>query len=93
LKEAMPLTMTFHKIGNAIFIDPVTEEEEASESRLSMAISFIKKDAYINALQKGGSIPFSVEETNHILDNAVKINKKLQDNFLEKLKKAEKSAK
>jgi len=90
LKEAMPLTMTFHKLGNTIFIDPITEEEEASEARLSVAISQIKKENYINALQKGGSVPFTLEETNFILDNVNKIHKKLQDTFLEKLKKAEK---
>jgi exosome complex component RRP42 len=91
LKEAMPLTMTFHKLGNAIFIDPVTEEEESSEARLSVAVSQIKKENYINALQKGGSVPFTIEETNFILDNVSKIHKKLQDTFLEKLKKAEKA--
>ena len=91
LKEAMPLTMTFHKLGDSIFIDPVIEEEEASEARLSIAISNIKKESYINALQKGGSITFTVDELNHILDSSVKVHKKLQDLFLEKLKKAEKS--
>jgi exosome complex component RRP42 len=93
LKEAMPLTMTFHKLGSSIFVDPVTEEEEASEARLSIAISNIKKESYINALQKGGSIPFTEDELNHILDNSVKVHKKLQDLFLEKLKKAEKVSK
>jgi exosome complex component RRP42 len=93
LKEAMPLTMTFHKVGNSIYTDPTTEEEEASEARLSLAFSHLKKEGYINALQKGGSTPFTVEELNHILDNASKLNKKLQDSFLEKLKKAEKASK
>jgi exosome complex component RRP42 len=91
LKEAMPLTTTYHKLGDSIFIDPVTEEEEASQARLSIAISQLKKDSNINALQKGGSVPFTVDELNHILDNAAKIHKKLQDSFLEKLKKSEKA--
>lgn len=93
LKEAMPLTMTFHKVGNSIYVDPVTEEEEASEARLSIAVSQLKKENYINALQKGGNIPFSIDEMTFILDNVGKVHKKLQDEFLEKLKKAEKAAK
>jgi exosome complex component RRP42 len=92
LKEAMPLTTTYHKLGNSMFIDPDTEEEEASEARLSVAVSQLKKEDYINALQKGGSIPFSAEEMAYILDNVSKVHKKLQDNFLDKLKKAEKAA-
>jgi len=90
LNETMPLTTTFHKLGNQILIDPTTEEEDASEARLSIAISQKKKDHFINAMQKGGKVPFTVEEINTILDNVPKISKKLQEVFEEKLKKAEK---
>jgi exosome complex component RRP42 len=92
LKEAMPLTITFNKLGSSIYVDPVIEEEESSEARLSIAVSQIKKENYINALQKGGSVPFSLDEMNFILDNVGKVHKKLQDTFLEKLKKSEKAS-
>src|SRR3989338_5204216 len=52
LSEAMPITLTFHKIDDRLFVDPITEEEESSEARLSIAISK-NKEIRINALQKG----------------------------------------
>jgi len=92
LNEKMPLTMTFHKLGDQILVDPLTEEEEASEARLSMAVSIQKKEEFIHALQKGGKVTFTIEELHHIFDSMPKVLKKLRENFEEKLKKAEKKA-
>lgn len=89
LSEKMPLTITFNKIGSSLFVDPVTEEEESSEARLTLEVSSEKKSEYINALQKGGEVTFTVEELNEILDNLPKVYKKLNESFMEKLKKAE----
>jgi exosome complex component RRP42 len=90
LSDKMPLTMTFYKIGKHMIIDPITEEEEASDARLTFAISTDKKDEFINALQKGGDHPMTIEEINTLIDTSFKVYKKLKDTFNKELKKKEK---
>ncbi|MBI5149008.1 exosome complex protein Rrp42, partial [Candidatus Pacearchaeota archaeon] len=84
LTENMPLTLTFHKIGKSIILDPISEEEESSESRMSVAISLNKKNVVINALQKGKAAALTQEEIFYILDNAAIEAKKLHEEVLEK---------
>ena len=79
LNEAFPVTMTFYKIGQKFVLDPVTEEEEASEARLSVAISATKKEESINAMQKGGDFTLSMEDVDMMLEVASKEVKKLHD--------------
>ena len=87
LNDAVPLAMTFHKIGNSIILDPTTEEEMASEARLTVAISKDKKGEVINAMQKGGLQPFTEKEVFQIIDHAEKEFSKVFKTFEEKLKK------
>jgi len=87
LTDKMPLSLTFYKIGKHFVLDPTTEEEDASEARLTLAISTDKKEDFINALQKGGEDPFTIEETNTIIDNAFKMHKKLKELFNKEMKK------
>jgi len=86
LTDKIPLTQTFHKIGNNLILDPVTEEEEMSDARLTVEISTDKKEDFINALQKGGNVPFTVEEIHAIIDNAFKGYKKLKEVFNKEIK-------
>ena len=90
LTDLRPLALTFHKIGKNIILDPTTEEEETSEARLTVEISTDKKEDSINALQKGGDNPFTIEEANEIIDAAFKQYKKLDDVFSDELKKKSK---
>jgi exosome complex component RRP42 len=69
LEKNMPLTITFHKIGEKILVDPISEEEKASEARLSIALSE-DKEVLINAVQKGEAGVFSEEEAGKIIDLA-----------------------
>lgn len=71
LTESMPITMTFHKIGKNIILDPIAEEEESSEARLSIAISKLGKELMVNAVQKGNETPLTKEEVVAIIDYAV----------------------
>ena len=73
LTENIPFSMTFHKIGGGIILDPTREEEDASEARLTLAISCPKKDKIINAMQKGGIDSFSIDELNNIIDQSEKV--------------------
>ncbi len=58
LKDMNPFTITVHKIGNHLIVDPTREEEDVSETKISVGSS----DGIINSLQKGNSNYFSVEE-------------------------------
>ena len=86
IKEDFPLTMTFYKIGNNFVLDPTTEEEGASEAKLSIAISTSKKGEEINALQKDGEETFSIDEVKLMIDTAIKEVKKLSASFDKSLK-------
>ena len=69
----IPLSCTIHKIGDTLVVDPCKEEEDASEARITIAIS----EQGIHAMQKGESEELSIEEFNVILDLAEKNHKKL----------------
>lgn len=90
LTEHMPFTMTFHKIGKSIILDPTNEEEEASEARLTIAISPRDKKQYINAMQKGNEKEFSQEEVFGMLDKAENQWQKLYPEIIEKIENAKK---
>jgi len=73
LTERIPFSMTFYKIKDKILIDPNRDEEDAADSRLTIALSEYKKEKIINAMQKGGIAPFSIEELEKILAHSEKI--------------------
>jgi len=81
LADNIPFSMTFYKIGEHFVLDPVTEEEEASDAHLTFAVSSTKKGENINAAQKGGSVPLTIEEVSAIIDNATKEYKKIEAAF------------
>ena len=58
LRKMNPFTITVHKIGKHLIVDPTREEEDVSEARISVGSS----DGIIHSLQKGDSGYFSVEE-------------------------------
>ena len=89
----MPLTTTFFKIADKIFIDPTTEEEEATDGRLTFEISNNGKEEMINAMQKGGEATFTLEEVEMMAEEATKMFKKLNILVQEEVKKFEKGAK
>ena len=84
LTKDIPLTFTFHKIGNSIILDPSVEEEETSEARLSVALSS-KKEVIINAMQKGGEEAFSPDEVLKIVDAAEKKYKEIEKDIFNKI--------
>jgi len=89
LKE-MPFMLTIHKIGKSIILDPITEEEESSEARVSFAISPEKKEAIINAIQKGGEKELTKKEVFEIIDVAIGEWKRIYPTIVEKITEAEK---
>jgi len=90
LTEDLPLTITFHKLGENVFIDPTKEEERASEGRLTIEMSQAKKDIMINAMQKGEESSLDNETIDKMLNEVEKIFKNLKNLVDAELKKAEK---
>ena len=89
LTEYFPFNMTFHKIGDKIILDPIVEEEESSEARISLAFSQGK----INSAQKGNEEPFELSEMFEIFEIAEKKAKEMTKELEEKIEKAIKSKK
>ncbi len=58
LKKMNPFAITIHKIGSNLILDPTREEEDVSETRMTVGSS----EGIIYSLQKGNSGYFSVEE-------------------------------
>jgi len=76
--DNVPFAMTFYKLGEHFVLDPTTEEEEASDSRITISVSSTKKGEMVNAMQKGGKVPMTIEEVGTVIDNAAKEYKKLE---------------
>jgi exosome complex component RRP42 len=73
-----PITVTTAKIGDKLVVDPIGEEEQVMDARISFAID---DDGNICAIQKGGSGYFEpqeiVEAAKIAKDKAKELRKKL----------------
>ncbi|MDP2926502.1 MAG: RNA-binding protein [Nanoarchaeota archaeon] len=79
LTENIPFSMTFHKIGDKLIIDPNRGEEDASDSRITLAISCPKtgKDKWINSMQKGDITAITLDEITEIVSESEKVYDKV----------------
>ncbi len=66
--ETYPITLTFYKLGESIFLDPTREEEEACDSRVALGLSKWNGKYMINSCQKGGETPFTKAELEKMMD-------------------------
>ena len=76
----MPISLTVHKVGKSLIVDPTREEEDMSETRVTIGTS----GGMISSMQKGEEQALSIEEFNSVLDLSEKVYKDV-------LKKIEKS--
>lgn len=72
--SGMPISVTVIKIGNNLLIDPISVEEEAIDSRLTVGSL---EDATICSLQKGGDVPLSWETAEKMIDLALEKSKEI----------------
>lgn len=79
--KELPISMTFHKIGDNFIVDPTREEEDVSQSRLTVGSTA----GMISSMQKGNIMPLEMEDLNIILDNVESVRKTIAD-AIEKLK-------
>src|SRR4030042_3049063 len=87
ITKNIPLTFTFHKIGRSIILDPRREEEAASETRVSIAMSSDGKEVKVNAMQKGNEAAITPEEMFKIIDLAEKKYKDSSKDVFEQIEK------
>ncbi len=80
--KEVPISLTVHKIGNSIIVDPTREEEDISETRVTIASS----EGTIHSMQKGNSKELSVEEFKKILDMIEKSERKISSEINKALK-------
>jgi len=82
LKEEILFPKTFYKIGNKFIVDPTQEEEDISETRITIGSS----NGIIHSMQKGNSQSLSIEEFHSVLDSNEKVEKELSKKVGEFLK-------
>ncbi|MBI4153903.1 exosome complex protein Rrp42 [Candidatus Woesearchaeota archaeon] len=73
--EKVPVSCTVHKIAGKYLIDPMSDEEKASEARLTIAFT---EEGKICAMQKGGSGPLTSEDVDAMVDVAAKKTEELR---------------
>jgi len=73
--EFLPVSCTVHKIGGKFFVDPTSDEEKATDARLTTAFT---DKAEICAMQKGGDEPLTEKEISEIIDLAEKKTQELR---------------
>jgi len=74
-----PITITVHKLGNNLIVDPTRAEEDLSETRVTVGSS----DGLISSIQKGEEKELDMEEFNNVLD----IIKKVERDLFKKIEK------
>ncbi len=82
LSKDTPLSLTYHKIGNSIVVDPTREEEDLSEARVTIG----SNNGIISSMQKGEETALTIEEINRILDTNEKVWKEVFKNIEKHIK-------
>ena len=82
LKIFQPFSISFHKIDGQFIVDPTQEEEDVSETRVTIGCY----DGIISSMQKGDHTTLSIEEFGNILDLSEKIWEDLAANVNKNLK-------
>ena len=62
VKGTIPLSITFYKLGDSLFLDPTREEAESAEVKVNFGLSHWSGKLMINSCQKTGPVPFAQEE-------------------------------
>ena len=82
LKKEMPISITVHKIGGNLIVDPTLEEEDVSETRVTVG----NIGGIISSMQKGNSKELEFEEFDKILELAMKIAEEIDLKIQKSLK-------
>ena len=81
LTDHVPVAISVHKIGKALLVDPTREEEDVSETRVTIGSS----NGTISSLQKSNSKHLEIDEIKKVFEIATKasdeINKKIDESL------------
>lgn len=77
LQNINPIPITVHKVGKNLIVDPTKEEEDISESRMTIG----NYDGIIASIQKGNSAPMTLDE----ISNSIEIAEKVWKDIFKKL--------
>ena len=66
--ESLPISITVYRFGNKFLIDPVIEEQEAADARLTVGSM---DNGMLCSLQKGGESPLTVDEIDKMIEIGV----------------------
>ena len=83
LKDFTPITMTFHKIGEKLLVDPNRDEEDTRDSRITLTLSVQGKDKIVHSMQKGEIDSISGDELIQIAEESENV----YDDLFDKIKK------
>jgi len=79
LSKDIPLSITIHKIGDSLIVDPTREEEDISETRVTIGSS----NGTISSMQKGNKESLSMKKMNEVLD----LSEKVWEDIFKKIEK------
>jgi exosome complex component RRP42 len=71
LTKNIPISLTVHKVGNSLIVDPTRDEEDMSETRVTVGSS----NGIISSMQKGNLKELSPDEFGKILDLITKVER------------------
>ena len=71
-----PISITVYKVNGQLLVDPIVEEEDVYEARLTVATD---KDGVVSAMQKGGNGPLTLEEIEKMVSIALEKAKMLRE--------------
>jgi len=74
--DKIPINVTVYKIGDTFVVDPLTTEEQAADTRLSVASM---DDGTLCALQKGGEGELTVDEIDQMLTLGIAKAKEIRE--------------
>ena len=82
LEDNAPISLTIHKVGENLFVDPTLEEQDISETRLTVGST----NEIISSMQKGNIGTLNVKEFEKVLDLAEKVTKEISLKIKKNLK-------
>ena len=82
LTDHVPVAISVHKLGDSLIVDPTREEEDISETRVTVGSS----KGTISSLQKSNSQALEIDEIKKIFEIAVKVSEEIDAKINEALK-------
>jgi len=73
LAKEIPIAITVHKIGDVLVVDPTREEEDLTDTRITIGSS----NGSISSMQKGEAKGLSIEEMEKVIDLSLKTEREI----------------